>query len=205
MSAQNNQEQNKYLILDPNQKPLARAYLSGELSTGSKEFSCLEKHPPDLTCYPALSILSLTSDEFTAWSGKVQAQRGSRFTFFPTETLSEETRRNLRVALRFDTYIYPSHPHSFGRLSISSFDISCGGIALFSSIPLAPGETYTIVIPILHTPLILPIRVLRPRSIEMDGQTLSAYSCTFYDLLPQEEALLRETIFDYQLKHQSAS
>lgn len=205
----------KYLVLDPNNKPLAHCRLAQEWDTGRRLFTLLEPCATNLTQYDLLHIISLNAEVFTAWAGRVEEQRKEQFTFQPTAVADENLRRNLRVDLRFTTYLYSLQPtlqHSLqpirpramppARIPVLTYDISCGGIALFAARRLAVGDIYSIVIPLIRTPLMLPIRILRTKQVTIHEMIHTLYACEFYDLLPQEEALLRETIFDYQLKHQ---
>lgn len=208
----------KYLVLGSHDKPLAHCRLTKEEESGRRTFTFLEPCASDLTQYDLVQIISLNAEVFTAWAGRVEEQRKHQFIFHPTTVANEGLRRNLRVNLRFTTYLYPLHPicprampipsgsarnaNRGARIPVLTYDISCGGIALFAARKLAVGDTYSIVIPLIRTPLVLPIRILRTKQVTIHELTHILYACEFYDLLPQEEALLRETIFDYQLKHQ---
>lgn len=195
----------KYLVLDLHNKPLAHCRLVQEGDAGRRTFTFVGSCTNDLTQYELVQIISLNAEVFTAWAGRVENQRKNQFIFQPTTVASEGLRRNLRVDLRFTTYLYslqPIRPRAMPRIPVLTYDISCGGIALFAARKLAVGDAYSIVIPLIRTPLMLPIRVLRTRQVTIHELTHTLYACEFYDLLPQEEALLRETIFDYQLKHQ---
>lgn len=186
----------KYLILDEKQRPVARALLRGRADASSnKEFELLEDSEPDLTTYELLDFISMTT-ESNAWRGKVTDQRGKRLTFRMYEPLSDDMRRNLRINLRFESYMYPLVHNRFGQYPIISQDISSGGIAFFCANELTPGEEYQLLIPIIQPPLLLPIRVLRHRP---SASPIKLYSCAFADLLPEEEALLREAVFNYHL------
>lgn len=202
----------RYLIMDTDNHPLAHAYLNEEIGDGRKIFTHIDKNPPDLTSFPQVSIISLNAEEFTVWTGSVQEQRRDRFVFQLISRADNTFRRNLRVHLHFSTYLYPERPGAVRpgsspgppvapRIAALTYDISCGGVSLFPARALEKGGIYSLVIPIVRTPLLLPVRVLCTRMGQLGGRTLTRYACEFYDLLPREEALLRETIFEYQLKH----
>lgn len=80
-----------------------------------------------------------------------------------------------------------------------SKDISCGGIALHCVTPLKDGAKFEIALPCTEPPIIVRLEVLRPISKEKN-----LYSCQFIDLLPQEEAMIQESIFEYDLHHHTA-
>lgn len=80
--------------------------------------------------------------------------------------------------------------------AVITHDVSCGGISLYASRRSRPGFRFEIAIPFSSPPLLLSAQVIRVISEEQQ-----LYACAFSDLLPQEEALLQEGIFEYDLHH----
>lgn len=106
-------------------------------------------------------------------------------------------RENLRVALCFDTFIYPINNSFVGRRKVITYDISSGGIAFFSDIHYQAGETIEFLIPITSRPLLVQGCVIRQECFE-DGRTL--YAAKFINLCEAEEAMIREAVFSMQIK-----
>ena len=60
------------------------------------------------------------------------------------------------------------------------------------------GETAQVVIPVTAQPLVLTLRILRIQSTR-EGETF--YAARFIDLLREEESMVREAVFNLQLKN----
>lgn len=191
------QPEKKFIILDDNQQTLASAILM-EQQGQRKIFELTSTPSIDLLSLPAINILSLNSTEFMAWRGKVERLRGDQFYFWAEDRIDERLRRHLRIPMSFQTYLYPVSGVLF-RLPVVSKDISCGGIAIYSMEPLLTDQVFEIALPCTEPPLLVRLKVLRPLP---SGSNL--YSCQFVDLLPAEEAMIRECIFEYDLHHHSA-
>ena len=65
--------------------------------------------------------------------------------------------------------------------------------------PLKAGAKYEIALPCTEPPIIVQLEILRVLSKEKN-----LYACQFIDLLPQEEAMVQESIFEYDLYHHTA-
>ena len=70
-------------------------------------------------------------------------------------------RQNLRIPVRFESFLYPISGSWKGRAAIVSRDLSCGGIAFLSEKQLKVGEICEIVIPVTTEPLVLKLKILR--------------------------------------------
>lgn len=113
----------------------------------------------------------------------------------PMRELGSEVRRNFRVPVVFDSFVYPA---GGGRAVLRSVDLSCGGIAFRSARAFAVGEVFEIVIPMTSEgPLILQCEVLRMRPDDGTGNFLA---CKFIDMINDEEFFLREAVFAIQIK-----
>lgn len=160
----------------------------------NKQLKLLTYPNTDLTAFEHLNLFSLNAVPFMAWRGKITRQRDEQVIFLAEEQIGENFRRHLRINMAFDTYIYSlTNPNM--RYKVKSNDISCGGISIFSSKKLCVGERFEIVLPCTEPPIIVSVEVLRVLS---DSQNL--YACQFINLLGQEEALIQESIFEYDLR-----
>ncbi|MDR3765427.1 MAG: PilZ domain-containing protein [Butyricicoccus sp.] len=191
------QKEKKFMILDDTHEPLASATLLSQQGQ-DRIFELTSTPSCNLEELPAVNVMSINSTEFMAWRGRVERVRDDRLYFHADERIDSRFRRHLRIGMSFRGYIYPIKI-SGPRLPIISKDISCGGIAFYSSVPLAPEQNYEIALPCTEPPLIVEIEVLRVLSEEK-----KLYACEFVDLLPQEEAMIQECIFEYDLHHHGA-
>ena len=187
----------KFVFLDDNHQTLASAVLLGQQGQ-TKTFLLTYAPNCDLQKLTTFNVMSVNSTEFMAWRGRVQQIRGDKLDFIAEERIDSRLRRQLRIQMPFRTYLYPMHGHS-ARLPIISKDISCGGVAFYSSVPLSVGQTYEIALPCTEPPLLVKIEVLHVLSAEQ-----KLFACQFCDLLPQEEAMIQECIFEYDLHHHGA-
>ena len=86
-----------------------------------------------------------------------------------------------------------------GRRNIVSNDLSCGGVAFFTDHSLQVGEQLELVIPVTSQPLVVRCQVLRMRPTE-DAAVPIMYAAKFVELCNDEETLLRESVFNLQLR-----
>ena len=172
-----------YLIVDSRGEPVAH----GESDDGP-ERALWEIHVDSGDVKRVLSheYVSLVS---TSEEGNVISVEAVR-------RLDEEVRRNLRMPVRFDSYIYPISGAWKGRAPVISNDLSCGGISFFCARPLQVGERVQIVIPITSQPLLLETKILRQRP---SGEPIPLYAGSFVDMIHEEERMVREAVFGLQL------
>ncbi len=103
-------------------------------------------------------------------------------------------RENLRIPVKFDTFILPIDGKWVARRKIRSHDISCGGFAFYSEEELQKDEVFETVIPITTQPLVLRVKVLRKDKISSTSNKF-LYAAEFLDMLHEEEILVREAVF----------
>lgn len=137
------------------------------------------------------------SDAVPALEAKIVQRQGNIIVLEPLRSLEEALRNNLRIPVRFVSYIYPRSGSWKGRLPIVSKDLSCGGLAFFCPRQLEIGEQVQVVIPVTTQPLLLDLEILRCRS--KPGEDL-LYGARFVSLLREEECMVREAVFNLQLK-----
>ncbi len=118
-----------------------------------------------------------------------------------TKRLGQELRQNLRLPVRFESFLYSAKKPQ-GRLPIFSFDLSCGGISFFCAKALPDGMRGQVVIPVTSQPLVLNIEIIRRCSSK---ESVPMYAAKFVDLLREEENMVREAVFGLQFHHASSS
>lgn len=163
----------------------------------NKQLKMLTYPNVDLCSFEHINLFSLNSPQLIAWRGKVTRQREEQIIFLAEEQIGENFRRHLRISINFETYIYLAKDPK-KRLKVKANDISCGGIGIYCDKHLSIGERFDIVLPCTEPPIIVPMEVLR---ILKDKP--NTYACQFVNLLGQEEALIQESIFEYDLRQNS--
>jgi len=130
--------------------------------------------------------------------GRVILRRGKLIVLDPLKApvaVGEDLRKNLRMPVYFESLIYFQ---GGGRALIRADNLSCGGIAFYSTAELAVHEIFEIVIPITtESPSILSAEVLRCKPYVAQ---VKFYAAQFVDLIREEEARVREAVFHVQLR-----
>ena len=109
--------------------------------------------------------------------------------------VSEQERRNFRVSVQMNSFLYPVDGNWEGRRRIETINVSCGGIAFYASPGLEIGETAEVVLPMTVPPLIIQVRLLRKQDINQDR---SWYGAKFVELRPEADQMIGEAVFDIQ-------
>ena len=109
-----------------------------------------------------------------------------------------EVRRNLRMPVRFESFLYPVSGRWRGRMPVLSNDLSCGGVAFFCARKLEVDEVAEIVIPVTAEPLVLRVKILRERP---SPEPIPLYAAEFVDMLREEENMVCEAVFSLQFRH----
>lgn len=186
----------KYLILDSRGNAVAHG--TSEYSPQGHQWKMVIDDG-DLEEVAKHTFISLVgnSDAVPAMEGKIVRREGNVIVLEPIRPLEQSLRKNLRIPVRFVSYIYPRSGRWKGRVPIVSNDLSCGGLAFFCPRPLEVGERVQVVIPVTAQPLLLDMEVLR-RSSGPEEECL--YAAKFVSLLREEESMVREAVFSLQLK-----
>lgn len=199
MQTQNN---NRYILLDRSNAMLGQGRLESPVDAERLYVRVgSEEEAEELASHEIVQFVGI-NDSLPSLLGRIAGHRRDVLIIEKSETLSSAVRQNLRIPVRFDSYIYPLTGAWTGRRYIVSEDLSCGGIAFHCEQPLEPGEQLEIVIPITTQPLILHcqiLRILKPG----DGQTAPLYAAKFVDMCNDEEAMTREAVFSTQLINRS--
>lgn len=190
-----------YMITDSQNNPLAHAVLQTKPEEPTWRVLVLDRKLESVLNCNTVNLIA-RNQENPDMKGKVISQGGENIALLePVNSLDREICRNLRIPVRFDSFVYPVSKSWKGRYPVVCHDISCGGIAFFCVGALQIAEVVDVVISITKNPLILRTRVLR-RSGSSAG--ISLYSAKFVDMIHDEEIMVREAVFSQQLRDQGS-
>ena len=186
----------KYLLLDSRGNAVAHA--TSEYAPKGQPWRMVvdDGDLEEITKHNFLSLVG-NSDAVPAMEGRIIGREGNVIVLEPVRPLELSVRKNLRIPVRFVSYLYPKTGQWKGRVPIVSNDLSCGGLAFFCPRALDVGEQVQVVIPVTAQPLLLDMEVLRCGD-GPDGERL--YAAEFLSLLREEESMVREAVFSLQLK-----
>lgn len=187
----------KYLMVDSRGNPVAHVSSDDGPDKSVWQVRAEDGDIKRILSHEYVSLLGV-SEELPAMEGRVTACHGNMISIAPVRTLGEDVRRNLRIPVRFESFLYPVSGRWRGRVPILSNDLSCGGIAFFCARKLEVGEIAQIVIPVTAQPLLLDLKILRQRP---SGEPVPLYAGAFMDLLHDQEKLVREAVFGIQLHY----
>lgn len=191
-----NQDSSTYLILDSANTPLAHGKM--ETPPGSKPMRMLvlEAKVDNVMEHGEVNLIGMGSSDLPMRC-RVLRQRGDRVLLEKLGTLDGELRRNLRVPVQFDTFLYPLDGAWRGRRTARSLDLSCGGIAFLAEDGLELHDRAEIVVVPTENPVLLRCEVLRKQ--EREGGPFF-YATKFVDMCEDEEVAVREAVFSLQLQ-----
>ena len=186
-----------YLILDTQNHALANGQLATAPGDSPMRLNIQDHKVDDVMAHEVVTLFSSSSEELPIQC-RILRQRGDAVLLEKIATLDPEVRRNLRVPVKFDSYIYPLPTSSWsGRAAVQSLDLSCGGIAFYSDRPLELHEQMEIVIVPTEEPVILRCEILRKQELQNDR---FLYATKFVDMCEDEEVVVREAVFSLQLQ-----
>lgn len=191
----------RYMISDSQSNPLSRAILETPPESKVWRVQVLDDGLEQVLEHEIINLISMNQDN-PDMAGRIVSSDGfSTLTVEPVDLLGESVRQNLRVPVRFDSFIYPISGNWTGRVPIISHDLSCGGIAFFCNFQLRIAELVEVVVPITTQPVILKTRILRLRP---SSSNIPLYSAKFVDPIDDEEVLVREAVFSQQIRNRAA-
>ena len=138
------------------------------------------------------------ADRLATLRAEIEAAGGRCTTLAFDVRSEEEVRRNLRMPVRFESFLYPVSGRWRGRMPVLSNDLSCGGAAFFCARKLEVDEVAEIVIPVTAEPLVLRVKILRERP---SPDPIPLYAAEFVDMLREEENMVCEAVFSLQFRH----
>lgn len=191
-------EQSLYLMLDSRGNPIARGRVQGRTDGSYWQIQVEDGKIDEILEHKKLRLLSIM-DTGPSYEGIIVRSRNDMIQLEVTKLTpdSGDMRKNLRVAVHFKSFIYPLSGRWGGRREIESNDLSAGGIAFFTDYSLQVGERLEIVIPVTSQPLVLQCELLRLRPTERSS---ILYAAKFIELCNDEETILRESVFNLQLR-----
>lgn len=190
-----------YLILDTQNHALANGELATAPDTSPMRLNILNNKVDNVMAHEVVTLFSSSSEELPIQC-RILRQRGDAVLLEKIATLDPEVRRNLRVPVKFDTFLYPLPGSAWrARRSAQSIDLSCGGIAFYADCQLELHEQMEIVIVPTEEPVILRCEVLRKQELQ-NGRFL--YATKFVDMCEDEEVVVREAVFSLQLQSRDA-
>lgn len=191
------QEERLYLLLDSVNNPLARGQLEGPSNGQILQMLVLDNDVEKVACHEVIVLMSMGTNE-PPLQCRIVRQRGDRVALEKIASLDPDLRRNLRVPIKFDTFIYPVTGRWRGRRAVRSIDLSCGGVAFYGDDGLEVDEKLELVIPVTENPVILRCQILRKQELR-NGKLL--YAVKFVDMCEDEEVTVREAVFSIQLEN----
>lgn len=195
-------EEHRYLLLDSANAALGQAVLESKLNENEFRVTVLEDDAEEVGRHEVIQLISVDSGELPLQC-RVLRQREDKVVLEKISTLDPEVRRNLRVPVKFETFIYPvSRIWKWSRQRVQSIDLSCGGVAFYGDGSLEEGEWIEIVIPMTEEPLILHCEILRKKELRNDK---FLYAVKFIDMCEDEEVTVREAVFSIQLESRFTS
>ena len=194
------QEQQLYLLLDSRGTALAQARPQGPNATGGDLWQLVVLDDKiDLVLKHKKFRLMAIMDSSPSYEGTLVRSRNDiiQLEVRKSATNGTDMRKNLRVPVNVESFIYPLTGGWLGRRRVRTLDLSCGGVAFFTDHSLRAGEHFEIVIPVTNEPLVTAGEILRIRPSGESGSIL--YAAKFVELCNDEETLLREAVFNLQL------
>ncbi len=187
----------QYLILDSRGNAVAHGVSQQD---PAQKTWCLLVKDGDVDRVMSHTYVSLvgSAENVPGLEGRIVRRDGNRVYLEPIRPLGEDVRKNLRIPVRFVSYLYPVSGRWKGRVPIISKDLSCGGLAFYCPRPLEVDERVEVVIPVTAQPLVLPLRILRAQA-GSDGT--NAYAGCFAGMVREEESMVREAVFGLQLQN----
>nr|WP_326127251.1 PilZ domain-containing protein [uncultured Oscillibacter sp.] len=191
------QEERLYLLLDSVNNPLARGKMEGPAGDTIFQMLVLDNDVEKVARHEVIVLMSMSGNE-PPLQCRIVRQRGDRVALEKIASLDPDLRRNLRVPIKFDTFIYPITGRWRGRRAVQSIDLSCGGVAFYGDEGLEVEEKLEMVIPVTEEPVILRCQILRKQALRNDKLL---YAVKFVDMCEDEEVTVREAVFSIQLEN----
>ena len=188
---------NIVLLLDSGNNPLGSAKLLTSTNGQMLEIQVLDGKEDEVARHEVINLVEVSGGK-TSLQCRLLRQRDDRFALERIALLDSSFWRNLRVPVRFSSFIYPLPGARWqGRRAISSINLSCGGVAFYSAPVLQVEDCCEVVIPVTVQPVILKCQILRRNELNGDR---CLYAAKFIDMCDDEETIVREAVFRVQLK-----
>ena len=167
----------KYMLLDSRGAPVAQGVSEDGPEKNVWQLRIAHGDIKRVLGHEYISLVG-TSEQFPAMEGRIVRCRDNLVSVESVRMLGEEVRRNLRMPVRFESFLYPVSGRWRGRMPVLSNDLSCGGVAFFCARKLEVDEVAEIVIPVTAEPLVLRVKILRERP---SPEPIPLYAAEFVD------------------------
>lgn len=184
-----------FFILDDQAMPIARAVLESAAEEQTLQMRLLDGPCEALQEDMVVQLISMGQED-REWLCRLRRVRDARLLVDKMKSVEGKLRRELRIACEFESYLYPVDDSFTGRYAVTVRNLSCGGVAFSSAVPLPLRQRGEIVVA-LGNPLLLPVQLIREDGLDR-GQFI--YGAKFIDLIPEEESMVRERVFGIQLR-----
>ncbi len=195
MKYDNIASENRYLLLDSRNVPLAHVLLEAVSDGKILLVKVTDMQAEGVMEHEIYRLLSMDKDQPLIQCQFVQ-KKGEYLALEQLSLLDPELRKDLRVPLHSSSYLYFKKMGRSGRCQIQFVDISCGGMAFYGPEGLERQGALEVVLPIRTCPLIVPCQILHTRQLRNER---AMYAAKFLDLCNDEEKMLREAVFSIQL------
>ncbi len=185
-----------YLILDSQGAPLANAVLESPPNSEVLQIRILGGKEERVAEHREIQMIGM-DDSTPNHVGVIIRQRDDKMVIQPTAALGPNARENLRILAEFESVMYPITGRWKGQRKFRAKDLSCGGIAFWSGVPLEEREIVEIVLPVTDAPLLIRTQVLRELEDKSSPEPL--YASKFVDLIQDEETQIRKAVFSIQI------
>ena len=187
--------QDYYFLMDKNSNYLARGALQDNPDSDDILFKVMDGNIENILRMEIVQVVP-TDKTKSVTMGKAVSRRGNVVTIEHMREMGMAVRKNFRMPVDFESFIYPD---SGGRYIIKAIDLSSGGIAFYTVANLPAGSNTEVVIPITaEAPIIVRCTILRVLPF---SPPIQKYACQFVDLIPDEESMIQEAVFNIQLAH----
>ena len=186
----------KCLILTSRGEPIAEGEME-QMGSGRLKVAMPSGEAELVAEHEIVQVVGM-GDEGTAWQCMLVDQCEQEVVLCVLMKLDASLRKNIRVATKFDSFLYPVSGTWTGRKEFTSVDISCGGLAFYSTSGLVEGERVEVVIPVTSSPLLMQMEILSSQDLKSDRAFCKA---KFVDVHHDQECMMREAVFSIQLEN----
>ena len=160
-----------YLILDSQGTPLANAVLESPPNSEVLQIRILGGKEDKVAEHREIQLIGM-DDSTPNRVGVIIRQKDDKMVIQPTAALGPNARENLRILTDFESVMYPVTGRWRGQKGIRAKDLSCGGIAFWSSIPLEEREIVELVLSVTDSPLLVKTQVIRRLQDDTDRKSV---------------------------------
>ena len=189
-------QEHLYLVLDSKGTPLANAVLESPPNAEVLQIRVLNDKVDDVAAHREIQLIGI-DDSTPNRIGVIVRQREDQLVIQPTAALDSNARENLRILTDFASVMYPVSGSWKGQKAVRAKDLSCGGVAFYTTAPLVHREIVELVLPVTDHPLVVKTQVIR--EVKEEGSP-PLYAAKFVDLIQDEEALIRKAVFSIQIR-----